>query len=148
MIGLNGANFRLVDRLLRQKPDGDEVWFNVRGAALLIAENGNLLMLRPPRDGSEESWLERARALRATATRLARTAAARDHARSREGLIDLAKTCNNCHRSFQVDVHITAFGESSEANVPAPPPVPTAPAPPRVPPPPAPPAPPAPPGGS
>src|SRR5919204_4047480 len=87
MLAINWPNFQGLDQKLRQRPGDADTWNTVRDHALLIAENGNLLMLRPPRDGSEESWLERARALRATATRLARTAAARDHARSREGLI-------------------------------------------------------------
>src|SRR5258708_2326017 len=49
MEGLNQANFRGLERLLRQKPAEAEAWSFARGQALLIAETGNLLLIRPPR---------------------------------------------------------------------------------------------------
>lgn len=147
MQAINWPNFQGLERRLRQQPRDTAAWDLVRDHALLIAENGNLLMLRWPRRGDEAIWLDRARDLRVAATRLARAATGQDYAGSRAGLIELARTCNNCHRSFQVNVQISAFGGGAAAGVPAPPAVPAAPAPPRPPTPPAPPAPPAPPGG-
>src|SRR5437660_10953444 len=48
MEGLAHANYQGIERLLRQKPADDETWMFARGQALLIAETGNLLLLRPP----------------------------------------------------------------------------------------------------
>jgi len=140
MLGINLPNFRGIEERLGQSPRGDS-WDIIQGQALLIAENGNLLMLRPPRNDKEDTWLERAADLRAAATRLARAAVDQDYARSRDDLIALANVCNHCHKSFQVDVRISAFGEQS--GVPA---VPAPPRPPAVPKPPPPPRPPQPPG--
>ena len=121
MEGLAQANYRGLERLLRQKPDGAEAWAFARGQALLVAETANLLMLRPPRQGPT-TWLDRAADLRTAATRLARSAAAGDLDRSRAGLTELAATCNRCHQAFRVPVRLTPFAGPAD---PAPrPPVP------------------------
>ena len=51
MDGLNQSNYRSLEKLLKQKPADAETWTFIRGQALLIAETGNLLLLRPPRSG-------------------------------------------------------------------------------------------------
>src|SRR5262245_45627201 len=56
MEGLAHANFRGLDRHLKQKPTEDQAWTFARGQALLIAETANLLMLRPPRNEGESAW--------------------------------------------------------------------------------------------
>src|SRR5882724_1944572 len=50
MEGLANSNFRGVERLLKEKPASNEAWTFARGQALLLAETGNLLLLRPPRN--------------------------------------------------------------------------------------------------
>src|SRR5690348_10877624 len=109
MQGVNQPNFQGLERLLRQKPADPEAWTFARGQALLIAENGNLLMLRPPRNQGEEAWMERATDLRQAAKALARALAERDYERSRAGLTDLSHSCNRCHQSFRVDVRLNPF---------------------------------------
>jgi hypothetical protein len=119
MEGLNQANFQGLERLLQQKPAGVEAWAFARGQALLIAETGNLLMLRPPRNSAGRiAWMDRAVDLRITATRLARAAADRDYAQCRAGLVELATTCNRCHQSFRVPARIEAFAEQSRPPAP------------------------------
>jgi hypothetical protein len=109
MEGLNQANFRGLENLLKQKPDSLEAWTFARGQALLIAETGNLLLLRPPKNQGRDTWQMRATELRDSATALARVVAQRDFERSRAALATLANSCNRCHQSFQVQVRITPF---------------------------------------
>src|SRR4051794_33113135 len=45
MEGLAHANFRGIERILKEKPAEAQAWTFVRGQALLIAETANLLML-------------------------------------------------------------------------------------------------------
>jgi hypothetical protein len=126
MEGLAHANFRGLERLLRQKPADAEAWTFARGQALLIAETANLLMLRPPRNKGEQLWMQRATELRSTAGQLARTLGNRDYERAREGLTTLANTCNRCHESFRVPVRIAPFATPpapEKAGLPAHPPV-------------------------
>jgi hypothetical protein len=130
MDGINWPNFQGLEQQLKQRPANADTWRIVRGQALLIAENGNLLMLRPPRNEGAETWLYRATALRTDATRLARAAAAQDYERSRSELMTLAQTCNRCHQSFRIEIRIRAFADEAGG-----PPVPATPAvpPPAVP---------------
>jgi hypothetical protein len=107
MEGLLQANVRGLEKNLRQAPADAETWTFIRGQALLIAEAGNLLMIRPPKSGGQDAWLETAAELRDKATKLARSAAARDADRSRRALVDLGGTCNRCHQAFRVNVQVT-----------------------------------------
>jgi cytochrome c556 len=117
MEGLNQANFRGLERLLKQKPADVEAWAFARGQALLIAETSNLLMLRPPRNQGETVWLERSVELREAATGLARLAAARDYEASRAALGTVAGACNRCHDTFRVPLRIVPFAAGPERKV-------------------------------
>jgi len=114
MEGLAGANLRGLGKQLREKPEGAEAWGFARGQALLIAETGNLLMLRPPKSGGQDAWMEAAAELRDKAAAVARAAANRDADRGRRALTDLAGTCNRCHQTFRVNVQITPFQAGPE----------------------------------
>jgi hypothetical protein len=109
MEGLAQANFRGLEKVLRQKPEDPETWTFARGKALLIAETGNLLLLRPPRNQGQGAWLERAADLRTAATRLARAAGNRDYERSRVFFAELGQSCNRCHETFRVQVRVVPF---------------------------------------
>jgi hypothetical protein len=111
MEGLAHANFRGLERLLVQKPAEVQAWTFARGQALLIAETGNLLMLRPPKSQGQALWFDRAAETRASAQQLARTLASQDYDKSKAGLISLAASCNRCHQAFRVQVEIAAFAE-------------------------------------
>jgi hypothetical protein len=106
MEGMALANFQGLNRQLRQQPTDPEAWVFLRGQALLIAETGNLLILRPPRNAGEAAWQDHAADLRGSATRLARAAGARDYERSKVGLAELATVCNRCHQTFRVPVRL------------------------------------------
>ncbi len=109
MEGLNQANFRGMENILKQKPESVEAWTFARGQALLIAETGNLLLLRPPRNQGQNTWQMRATEMRDSATSLARVISRRDYEGSRAALGQLANACNRCHQGFQVPVRIVPF---------------------------------------
>jgi hypothetical protein len=109
MEGLTQANFQGLEKILKAKDIDDETWGFARGQALLIAEAGNLLMLRPPRSAGENPWMKDCGDLRESATSLAKTIATRDVGRCRESMVQLAATCNRCHETFKVKTHVSAF---------------------------------------
>ena len=49
MEGLANPNLRGLGKILAEKPADAEAWGFARGQALLVAETGNLLLMRPPR---------------------------------------------------------------------------------------------------
>lgn len=115
MVGLAKANYKGLERLLRDPPKDDQAWIFARGQALLIAETGNLLMMRPPHNPGESSWFERATELRSKAAQLARTLALKDFNASRAEFVNLANTCNRCHQSFRIPVQIEPFADAADA---------------------------------
>ena len=107
MEGLAQPNFKSVDRLLKDEPSDAEAWRFARGQSLLIAETGNLLMLRPPKSAAaEQAWMKRATELREKAAMLARAVAAKDLAKGRTALAAVMDSCNRCHQTFRIDVQI------------------------------------------
>jgi hypothetical protein len=114
MEGVAHSNLRGLEGLLKQRPADLDAWVFARGQALLIAETGNLLLLRPPRNEGRDTWQMRATDLRESATSLARLLAARDYERSRAALVGLAGVCNRCHQTFQVPVRLNPFANPAE----------------------------------
>ena len=110
MEGLTNANYLGLERILKGSDIDAESWAFARGQALLIAESGNLLMMRPPKNAGQDAWMKSAGELRDSAGQLGRAIAGRDLDRSRVALIDLSTTCNACHESFRVDKRIKPFG--------------------------------------
>jgi hypothetical protein len=113
MQGIAQANFRGLERLLKTEPPDVQTWTFARGQALLIAESGNLMMLRPPKGQGQSLWFQHSMKIRTEATELARATASKDYANSRKWLVQVANTCNSCHRNFQVQTEIVPFGKES-----------------------------------
>lgn len=111
MEALAQTNFRGLEDLLKKEPPGAEAWAFARGQALLLAETGNLLLLRPPRTPEgQDAWFRHAVEFREAASALARSAGAKEYARSRDGLGAVANACNRCHQTFRVAVRIAPGG--------------------------------------
>jgi cytochrome c553 len=112
MEGMADPNTRALSKFLATKPKEAEAWTFARGQALLLAETGNLLLLRPPKaNASQDAWLTNAADLRDNATALARAAATKDYLQARASLAAVANTCNRCHQSFRVGMRVDPFAE-------------------------------------
>jgi hypothetical protein len=110
MEGLADPNLKGLGQLLKDRPKDTEAWSFARGQALLVAETGNLLMLRPPKGrDAQDTWMALSGELRDKATVLARATAAKDYVQSRAALAATANTCNRCHQTFQVNVRVNPF---------------------------------------
>jgi hypothetical protein len=114
MAGLASANFKGLERILRDEPKEERAWVFARGQALLIAETGNLLLMRPPRNQGESAWFERATELRSKASQLAKTLSLKDFQSSRAEFVELANSCNRCHQQFRIPVQIEPFADGNE----------------------------------
>jgi cytochrome c553 len=107
MEAITQPNFKGLEKLLAKPPEDAAAWTFARGQALLIAETGNLLLLRPPKAQGQEAWNRGAVELREAGARLARAAAAQDYQASRERLGDVAAACNRCHQGFGAPIKLT-----------------------------------------
>jgi len=117
MEGLADANYRSLSKRLKARPTDNETWMFARGQALLIAEAGNLLLLRPPRNEGRDTWMKLAMAMRDQAGSLARAAGSRDYAKSKAELELLTAACNRCHTTFRVPVRMKPDGADGERDV-------------------------------
>lgn len=106
MEGLAHSNYRSLNKLLKAKPADLDTWVFARGQALLIAETGNLLLLRPPRNVGRDTWMKLAMTMRGEAATLAKATATRDHITATVALDRLTSSCNRCHTTFRVPVKI------------------------------------------
>jgi hypothetical protein len=111
MEGMIQPNFRGVEKLLRGTPKDLDSWTFARGQSLLIAEAGNLLQLRPPREKGQELWSALAIQLRESSTRLARFNSEKELLRARTALVEITAVCNRCHEAFGVKHNVKVFGE-------------------------------------
>jgi hypothetical protein len=110
MEGLANPNLLGLGKILSEKPADSEAWRFARGQALLVAETGNLLLLRPPQSESgQETWMKYATELRDSGATLARAAAAKDYSKSRVALAAVANVCNRCHQAFRVPQRVDPF---------------------------------------
>jgi len=117
MEALLSTNQRGLSRNLGQQPPDAQAWVFARGQALILAESGNLLMLRPPKSGGTEEWMELASELRDRGTKLAKAISEKDANRARQGFADLTATCNRCHQTFRVDAEIVPFTQPAPPKV-------------------------------
>lgn len=107
MVGLNKPNFDGLGKMFRQKPADADAWEFARGQSLLVAESGNLLMLRPPQGkAAQDAWLSRSQDLRDAGTKLAKAAGEKDYVAARAGMAKLANVCNKCHETFRVPTRV------------------------------------------
>ena len=110
MAGIAEPNLRAIGQLLKTKPKDAEGWAFARGQALLVAETGNLLMMRPPQGrDQQDTWMTYSAELRASSTALARSLAAKDYVQSRTALATTANACNRCHQTFKVATRVNPF---------------------------------------
>ncbi len=112
MEGLNLPNFNGLNKKLAEKPADAATWAFARGQALIIAETGNLLMMRPPKGKpAHEAWMAAATELRGEAAKLARAAGEKDYSTAIAAMAKLANTCNRCHEKFGEKTRLVPFGQ-------------------------------------
>lgn len=116
MEGLAHSNYKSIQRLLKSKPADRDTWVFLRGQSLLVAETGNLLLLRPPRNSGRDTWMKMGMGMRDQAAALARAAAAQNYEQSKAELARLTDSCNRCHTTFRVPVRVAPEDAPSPAS--------------------------------
>jgi len=97
--------FAQLKEALAQKPADRKAWMPVKASALLLAENGNLLMLRPPEEETNE-WNRLSAELRDSGGELYAAAKTRDYPTTRQKYVNFVHKCNACHEQFADGEHL------------------------------------------
>jgi hypothetical protein len=110
MDGLCQPNFQGLGKRLAEKPADADTWTIARGQALILAETGNLLMMRPPKGKSaQEAWLAAAMDLRSQSAKLSHAAETKDYPASTAALAGVANSCNRCHENVGEKTRVVPF---------------------------------------
>ena len=97
--------FEQLKASLQQAPADRKSWVPVKANALVLAEAGNLLMLRGPEE-HQQQWDALAVDLRDHGQTLYQAAKKRDYAVAREAYVTFVAKCNACHEKFADGEHI------------------------------------------
>lgn len=79
-------------------------WKLIKSDALILAEGGNLLLMRGPKEEAAK-WAEHSRTLRVLGGKLYRAAKAKDFPAARDQYAAMVKNCNACHNDFAGGEH-------------------------------------------
>mgnify|MGYP001815953468 CR=1 FL=1 len=97
--------FAQLKQALAQEPAERKAWVPVKAASLLLAENGNLLMLRPPEEEADD-WNRLSAELRDSGRELYQAAKTRDYPTTRKKYVNFVQKCNACHNQYADGEHL------------------------------------------
>lgn len=85
-------------------PANNSAWKGIKGDALVLAESGNLLLHRQPKD-NVSTWDELSVAVRDAGGALYQSAKKKDYTTARQHYEMMLKKCNACHDKFAGGEH-------------------------------------------
>lgn len=96
---MNQPHYLQLKQELASEPANGKAWVKVKSAALVLAEGGNLLMLRKPEENAAE-WVRYSKDVRDDGSKLYRAGLAKDYKQARMHYEAMLKDCNACHDQF------------------------------------------------
>lgn len=86
------------------RPESPEEWEQVRNAAYMIAESGNLLMVRDRGGADDAAWREYSRALTEVGMRAIEAAESEDPLQVFDAGAEVYFVCTSCHAAYSPDI--------------------------------------------
>lgn len=99
MEGVFQGPYRRLKVAMAAEPKDNAGWKAIRGEGLILAEGGNLLLLRKPEKDADE-WAKYSAASRDAGADLFKAAKAKDFAASKKAYEAMIGQCNACHKKF------------------------------------------------
>lgn len=90
--------------VMAKTPESNTQWKAIKGDSLALAEGGNLLLIRAPKEG-EADWGKFSVAVRKEGGSLYQAARSKDFAKAREHYEAMLGQCNRCHDQFAGGKH-------------------------------------------
>jgi hypothetical protein len=104
MEGVFQGPYKRLKTAMAEEPKDNAGWKAIRSEALILAEGGNLLLLRKPAKDAEE-WVKYSVATRDAGAELFKAAKAKDFAASKKAYKAMLNHCNACHKKFDEENH-------------------------------------------
>ncbi len=92
-------NYKLLHTAMTEAPKDKAGWKPVKAASMMLAEGGNLLLMRLP-DENADSWKKLSVAVRQHGGDLYAAARASDYDVAYQHYVVMLNNCNECHKQF------------------------------------------------
>ncbi|HQR05501.1 MAG TPA: hypothetical protein PLN21_01700 [Gemmatales bacterium] len=99
MEGVFQGPYRRLKQSMSTENKTNATWKAIRGETLILAEGGNLLLLRKPKKDVED-WLKYSVASRDAGAELFKAAKKKDADRAMKAYRSMLNHCNACHKQF------------------------------------------------
>jgi len=107
MEGVFQSPYRRLKVAMAEEPKDSAGWKAIRSDSLILAEGGNLLLLRLP-EKDIDSWTAHSIDTRNAGAELVTAAKAKNFTEARKAYESMLNHCNACHRQFENGKHILA----------------------------------------
>jgi len=97
--------FKRLKPVMAAAPADNAGWKTIKADALILAEGGNLLLIRQPKEDAAD-WLKHSVQVRDFGGELYRAAKAKDYNSARKHYASMVQNCNACHQQFAGGEHI------------------------------------------
>jgi cytochrome c553 len=99
MEGVFQGPYRRLKAAIATEPKDNAGWKAIRSEAMILAEGGNLILLRKP-EKDVDKWNEYSIASRDAGAELFKAAKKKDYAESKKAYAKMLTACNDCHKKF------------------------------------------------
>jgi hypothetical protein len=91
--------YRRLKPVIATAPTDNKAWKAIKADSLILAEGGNLLLIRQPEKDAAD-WARHSTQVRDTGGQLYEAAKAKDYAAARKHYEAMIQNCNACHKQF------------------------------------------------
>lgn len=99
MEGVFQGPYRRLKAAMETETKSNATWKSIRGETLILAEGGNLLLLRKPKK-DVEAWIKYSVASRDAGAEMLKAAKKKDAAATMKAYRAMLTHCNACHKQF------------------------------------------------
>jgi hypothetical protein len=99
MKGLFQGPYRRLKAGIASEPKDNAGWKVIRSEAIILAEGGNLLLMRKPEKDADK-WTEYSVASRDAAAEVFKAAKKKDFVGAKKAYLTMIAACNDCHKRF------------------------------------------------
>jgi hypothetical protein len=96
--------YKRLKAAMNEGEDAKRFWSRVKAESLVLAEGGNLLLIRGPEEHRDQ-WEANALQVRDLAAKLYHAGHEKDFAAAKESYQQMLKACNTCHKQFAHGEH-------------------------------------------
>ncbi len=96
--------YKRLKAAMASEPADNGTWKTIKSDALILAEGGNLLLIRKPHQHTD-AWVDHSVDVRTLGGKLYQAARKKDYSEARKQYTSMILKCNSCHNAFAHGEH-------------------------------------------